>query len=98
MTGTIQSEIGLLRKFAGLNSNLNKKEGTITTKCSTLDALAGVSLSTNYLTKGSALTMPTSNFSRLTLSYLGHSDTASTTYNNCLSSKMAQQDSSRVPT
>ena len=91
MTGTIQSEIGLLRKFAGLDSNLNKKEGTIPTKCSKLDALAGVSLNTNYLTKKSALTMPTSNFSRSTLSYLRHSDTASTTHNNCLSPIMAQQ-------
>ena len=73
-----------LTNLQNLNLYNNKIRGTIPTTFSKLVSLSQLSLQLNYLTMGTALTVPTTTFSPLTLSYLGGSGGAKALANNCL--------------
>ena len=68
LSGTIPSSIGLLTLLTSLNVMSNRLAGHIPSTFSKLVSLTRLYLNTNYLTMGSATTVPNSTFSSTTLS------------------------------
>ena len=68
LVGTIPSSIGSLTLLKTLYLQSNQLAGTIPSSFSNLISLSSLNLALNYLTMGSATTVPTSTFSSKTLS------------------------------
>ena len=84
LDGTLPNTIGSLTNLVGLFLYYNKIGGTIPTTFSQLVRLSSFSLQLNYLTMGTALTVPTSTFSPLTLGFLGNARGSGALADNCL--------------
>ena len=68
LSGTIPSSIGLLTLLTSLNVMSNRLAGNIPSTFSKLVSLTSLYLNKNYLTMGSATTVPNGTFSSATLS------------------------------